>query len=104
MDLLFPFAAYWWFYAGFAAFVLLLLALDLGVFHRNAHAVGFRESLAWSVVWVALALLFNYGFYEYAASKFGEEAGTRLGLEFLTGYLVEKSLAIDNIFVFVLVF
>ena len=104
MDLLFPFAAYWWFYAGFTAFVLLLLALDLGVFHRHAHAVGFRESLVWSTVWVALALAFNYAFYVYASGAFGAEEGRRLGLEFLTGYLVEKSLAVDNIFVFVLVF
>jgi tellurite resistance protein TerC len=104
MDILFPIATYWWFYAGFTGFVLLLLALDLGVFHRHAHVVGFRESLTWSVVWVALALLFNFGFYQYAVSQFGAEAGARLGLEFLTGYLVEKSLAVDNIFVFVLVF
>ena len=104
MDLLFPFADYWWFYAGFMAFVLLLLALDLGVFHRHAHVVTFRESLAWSVVWVTLALAFNYAFLVYATDAFGPEAGRRLGLEFLTGYLVEKSLAVDNIFVFVLVF
>jgi tellurite resistance protein TerC len=104
MPLVFPFAEYWWFYAGFAAFVLVLLALDLGVFHRHAHVVSFRESVAWSIVWIALALAFNYGFYLYAAGRFGEEEGTRLGLEFLTGYVVEKSLAVDNIFVFVLVF
>jgi tellurite resistance protein TerC len=104
MELLFPLAAYWPFYAGFILFVLLLLALDLGVFHRQAHVVGFRESLIWSVIWVSVALLFNYGLYRYAGATFGPEAGARLGLEFLTGYLVEKSLAIDNIFVFVLVF
>jgi tellurite resistance protein TerC len=104
MPLLFPFAEYWWFYAGFTAFVLLLLALDLGVFHRHAHVVSFRESVAWSVVWVTTALLFNYWFYRYAAGRFGPEIGGQLGLEFLTGYIVEKSLAVDNIFVFVLVF
>jgi tellurite resistance protein TerC len=104
VELLFPFASYWWFYAGFAGLVLLLLALDLGIFHRHAHVVSFRESLTWSAVWVALALLFNYGFYLYAVSQHGEDAGSRLALEFLTGYIVEKSLAIDNIFVFVLVF
>lgn len=102
--MLFPFAEYWWFYAGFTVFVLLLLALDLGVFHRDAHVVGFRESLAWSVVWVSLALIFNYAFFVYASGVFGPDEGARLGLEFLTGYLVEKSLAVDNIFVFVLVF
>ncbi len=104
MDLFFPFAEYWWFYAGFAGFVLLLLAIDLGVFHRQAHVVSFRESLGWSAVWVALALAFNYGFHLYAASKVGPEVGRQFGLEFLAGYIVEKSLAVDNIFVFVLVF
>jgi tellurite resistance protein TerC len=104
VDLFFPFVDYWWFYAGFTAFVLLLLALDLGVFHRDAHVVTFRESLLWSAVWVTLALVFNYAFYIYTHSAFGPVEGRRLGLEFLTGYLVEKSLAVDNIFVFVLVF
>ena len=104
MDLFFPFLDYWWLYAGFTAFVLLLLALDLGVFHRHAHVVSFRESLLWSTVWVILALAFNYAFFLYAAGAFGAEEGRRLGLEFLTGYLVEKSLAVDNIFIFVLVF
>jgi tellurite resistance protein TerC len=104
VDLLFPFTDYWSFYAGFTAFVLLLLALDLGVFHRHAHVVTFRESLVWSAVWVTLALAFNYGFFLYATDSFGPQEGHRLGLEFLTGYVVEKSLAVDNIFVFVLVF
>jgi tellurite resistance protein TerC len=104
MDVLFPLATYWWAYAGFTVAVLALLALDLGVFHREAHVVGFRESLAWSTVWVVLALAFNYAFYFYAVAEFGPVDGRRLGLEFLTGYVVEKSLAVDNIFVFVLVF
>ncbi|HET7697091.1 MAG TPA: TerC family protein [Vicinamibacterales bacterium] len=104
VDVLFPFAEYWWMYGLFTAFILVLLAVDLGVFHRHAHAVTFRESLAWSAVWVTLALAFNYGLFAYAAGRFGPEAGERLGLEFLTGFLVEKSLAVDNIFVFVLVF
>ena len=104
MDVLFPFAEFWWFYAGFLALVLVMLAIDLGIFHREAHVVSFRESLTWSVVWVSIALVFNYAFYVYAASQFGGDDGKRLGLEFLTGYIVEKSLAVDNIFVFVLVF
>jgi tellurite resistance protein TerC len=104
MPLLFPFAEFWWFYGAFTAFVLLLLAIDLGIFHRHAHVVSFKESVAWSTVWVSLALLFNYGFYLYAVSQHGADMGRQLGLEFLTGYLVEKSLAVDNIFVFVLVF
>ena len=104
MELLFPFAGYWWAYAAFTGFVLILLAVDLGLFHRDAHVVSFRESLGWSIVWVTVALVFNYAFYRYAASLHGEAEGSRLALEFLTGYIVEKSLAVDNIFVFVLVF
>jgi tellurite resistance protein TerC len=115
--LLFPFTEYWTVYAAFTAFVLLMLALDLGVFHREAHVVSFREATTWSVVWVTLALIFNYLFYLYAAHSFSgnerllalpgfdpDAAAKRAGLEFLTGYIVEKSLAVDNIFVFVVVF
>ena len=65
-TLLFPFYDYWWLYAAFTGFVLLLLALDLGVFHRHAHVVSFREATTWSIVWVTLALAFNYAFYLYA--------------------------------------
>jgi tellurite resistance protein TerC len=114
---LFPFADYWWFYLGFNGFVLFLLALDLGVFHRQAHEVSFREAATWSVVWIALALLFNLLLYQYALWKFPQDprlmaapnfdpssAAWRVSLEFLTGYIVEKSLSVDNIFVFVLVF
>lgn len=100
----FPFADYWWFYGGFLIFVLIMLALDLGVFNRKAHAVTFKEATIWSIVWVTLALIFNTGFYFYAKSKFGAEVGTQFALEFLTGYVLEYSLSIDNIFVFVLVF
>jgi len=83
-------------WAGFILFVLAMLALDLGVFHRKAHAVGWREALVWSLVWVALALLFSAGvWWSY---------GPQRGLEFLTGYLIEKSLSVDNIFVFVVIF
>lgn len=110
----FPFAEYWSFYACFTGFVLFMLALDLGVFHRNSHEVKFKEALAWSVVWVGLALTFNAFFYQYALTKLSQLPGmlpaeaeakaAQFGLEFLTGYVVEKSLAIDNIFVFVVVF
>ena len=102
--MLFPFVDFWWFYAGFTAFVLLLLAMDLGLFHRDAHEVSVRESLVWSTVWIGLAVAFNYGFYLYASHLFGGEVGRQLGLEFLAGYVVEKALAVDNIFVFVMVF
>lgn len=104
MDLVFPFAEYWWLYAAFTVAVLGLLALDLGVFHRQAHEVTVRESAAWSVVWVVLALVFNYAFYVYAVAKAGPDIGERLALEFLAGYVVEKALAVDNVFVFVMVF
>jgi tellurite resistance protein TerC len=66
---LFPFADYWWFYAGFTLFVLGMLALDLGVFHREAHEVRFKEALVWSIVWVTLALIFCYGFWQYSHWK-----------------------------------
>jgi len=115
--ILFPFADYWLFYVGFTAFVLMMLALDLGVFHRDAHEVTFKESLTWSIIWISLALIFNFLFFKYAGWKFendlrllaipgfdGNVAANQVGLEFLTGYIVEKTLAIDNIFVFVVVF
>ncbi|HEY1379891.1 MAG TPA: TerC family protein [Gemmataceae bacterium] len=85
-----------WLWVGFNAFVLAMLALDLGVFHRTAHAVSLREAAAWSAVWVGLALLFNYGLYRVR--------GAEAGLEFLAGYLMEKALSVDNIFVIVLIF
>ena len=100
----FPFAEYWWFYLIFTAFVLAMLALDLGVFHRKAHEVSFKEASIWSGVWVSLALVFNVAFYFYATHEHGADQGSRLSLEFLTGYLIEKSLSVDNIFIFVLVF
>ena len=103
-TIFFPFAEYWWFYLGFTLFVLLMLALDLGVFNRKAHVISFKEATIWSVVWVSLALIFNVGFYYYTTHNFGAVEGTRLSLEYLTGYVVEKSLSVDNIFVFVMVF
>ncbi len=103
-NILFPFADYWWFYAGFLVFVLLMLAIDLGVFNRKAHVVSFKEATIWSIVWVTLALTFNFIFYQYVSTNFGAEIGQRVGLEFLTGYILEYSLSIDNIFIFVLVF
>jgi tellurite resistance protein TerC len=83
-------------WVGFVAFVLVLLALDLGFFHRKAHAVSLREAGIWSAVWVALAL----GFNGLVLHWFGPERG----LEFLTGYLIEKALAVDNLFVFYAIF
>jgi tellurite resistance protein TerC len=83
-------------WAGFTVFVLAMLALDLGVFHRKAHDVGFKEALGWSTVWVVLAMAFGAGIWQL----YGEQRG----LEYLTGYLIEKALAVDNIFVFVVLF
>lgn len=83
-------------WVGFNLFVLALLALDLGVFHRRAHVVSLREATAWSIAWITLALVFNLGLYLWR--------GSETALAFFTGYLVEKSLSIDNIFVFVLIF
>lgn len=83
-------------WVSFTLFVLALLAIDLGVFHRQAHAISLREAFLWSMVWIGLALLFNVGVYVW----FGAERG----LEFLTGYLIEKALSVDNIFVFAVLF
>lgn len=115
--ILFPFSDYWWFYVGFTAFVLVVLALDLGVFHKKAHEIGFKEASIWTTVWIGLALVFNYLFYLYAQYIFstherytsiqGLDPDTQAktsALEFLTGFVVEKSLAIDNIFIFAVVF
>ena len=114
---LFPFSEYWWFYACLVGLVIAFLAVDLGVFHRKAHAVGFREAATWTVVWIALSLLFNVVLYKYALWKFPQDprlmaipgfdpnaAAWSVSLEFLTGYVIEKSLSVDNIFVFVMVF
>src|SRR5512142_1760784 len=85
-----------WLWVGFNVFVLAMLALDLGVFHRTAHAVSFKESITWTVVWVGLALLFNAGVWHFY--------GSQKALEFFTGYVIEKSLCVDNVFVFALLF
>src|SRR4051812_30856647 len=86
----------YWHWIGFVGAVLILLALDLGVFHRRAHVVGFRESLLWTSAWVCLALLFAFGL------KFLR--GQKEALEFLTGYFIEISLSMDNVFVIALIF
>lgn len=102
---IFPLADYWWFYLSFLGLVGGLLALDLGVFHRRAHVVSFREAAAWSAFWVLLSLGFNWAFYVFALRETGvPEEAQRLGLEFLTGYVLEKALAFDNVFVIVMVF
>lgn len=83
-------------WTGFSLFVVAMLALDLGVFHRRAHVVKTREAIAWTVVWITLALIFNAGVWHFF--------GSQRALEFLSGYLVEKSLSVDNLFVFIVIF
>jgi tellurite resistance protein TerC len=83
-------------WTGFNLFVLIMLALDLGVFNRKVHVVTIKEALIWTGVWIALALVFNLGIWRWM--------GGGPALEYLTGYLIEKSLSVDNIFVFILVF
>jgi tellurite resistance protein TerC len=86
----------WWHYALFIVFVLFMLGIDLGVFHRRAHAVSRREAFAWSIVWIVVSLVFNTYVWLWQ--------GKEKGLEFFTGYLVEKSLSLDNLFVFLMIF
>lgn len=113
----FPFFEYWSIYLGFTVFVLLMLALDLGVFHKKVHVVSVKEASLWTVSWIGLALIFNVLFFYYAKDKLSEisnfsvlygvtpdQMAKTLSLEFLTGFIIEKTLAIDNIFIFALVF
>jgi len=85
-----------WLWVGFSVFILLMLSLDLGLFNRRAHAIRYREAWIWSAVWVTLAMIFAYLVFRYQ--------GSQRGLEFLTGYLIELSLSVDNLFVFLLIF
>jgi tellurite resistance protein TerC len=95
-----------WLWAGFILVVIALLAIDLGVFHRQAHAVSAKEAAIWTLVWISLALLFNgaiYLFWDWMMPG-SASSNSEAALEFLTGYLIEYSLSVDNIFVFVLIF
>ncbi|OGT04740.1 MAG: hypothetical protein A2143_04580 [Gallionellales bacterium RBG_16_57_15] len=94
-----------WMWATFIGFVLVMLALDLFVFGgRKAHKVSAREAAIWTLAWVSLALLFNAGLWWYLNGTVGTEIADRKALEFITGYLIEKSLSVDNVFVFLLIF
>jgi tellurite resistance protein TerC len=95
-------ATAWW--AGFLLFVLAMLALDLGVFHRKAHAISMREAVAWTCVWVTLSLLLGIGIYLGWIGSYDDVARQKAALEYFTGYLIEVSLSIDNVFVFALLF
>ncbi|MGA7463424.1 MAG: TerC family protein [Candidatus Korobacteraceae bacterium] len=96
----------WIFWIVFNVFVLALLALDLGVFHRKKHVVEFREAIAWTAVWISLAACFAVLIYFFGHTMVGRSVPTnpQLSLEFVTGYLIELSLSVDNLFVFLLVF
>jgi len=85
-----------WLWMGFNLFVLAMLALDLGVFHRKAHIISVKESITWTIIWVAMAMVFNLGVWHFG--------GSQKALEFFTGYVIEKSLSVDNVFVFALLF
>ena len=118
-PVLFPFGPWWPFYAGFTLFVVAVLALDLGVFHRQAHEVSFREAATWSVVWAVLAAAFGAGFWWWLHDRLpqmGVEAlaaagyaadpakvANQLTLEYFAGYVIEQSLSVDNVFVFVVI-
>lgn len=95
-----------WLWLAFNGFVLVMLALDLGVFHRKSHAVAPKEAAIWSAVWIGCALIFNAIIYLYWKQMSPSSVYTNgeAALSFLTGYLIEKSLSVDNIFVFVLIF
>ena len=121
---LFVFSEYWWFYLAFVGLIFVVLFLDLGVFNKNTHVISIKESLIWSIVWFVLAMAFNLFFYFFAKDKAiqwyldhswaipqgstaqiaGAIEGKNSGLEFLAGYIIEKVLAVDNIFVFVVLF
>src|SRR5205085_12699623 len=85
-----------WLWIGFSLFILTMLSLDLGLFNRKAHTINYREAWIWSGVWVTLALIFGGVVFHYQ--------GSTRGLEFLTGYIIELSFSVDNLFVFLLIF
>lgn len=98
--------ANWIFWIAFNLFVLLMLAVDLGVFHREKHAIKFREALGWTIVWMALAASFAVLIYFFGHVMVGHVAkpNSELALEFIAAYLIEESLSVDNLFVFLLIF
>ena len=95
----------WWMWTGFILLVLVMLAVDMFLLGRQgSHKVSLKEAAAWSVVWVTMALLFNAALWWYLDVNLGRELANQKALEFFTGYLIEKSLAVDNIFVFLMLF
>ncbi len=95
----------WYWYTGFAIFVIVAVAVDLLMLEsKGATKVSFREALNWSLVWIALSLIFNALLWWYLDDKLGREIANTKAAEFFTGYLIEKTLAVDNIFVFLMLF
>jgi len=92
------------FWIGFIVFVLVMLSLDLFVFHKKDTAVKVKEALLWSLFWIGLAMVFNIGVYFVVGNMSSIELGRQKALEFLTGYLIEESLSVDNLFVFIMIF
>lgn len=98
-----------WAWGSFAVFIFAMLSIDLGLFNRKAHAPSYKETVGWSVVWVSLALIFNVLLYFYAKEYFVGDANAsakawNVAVQFFTGYLIELSLSVDNLFVFLLIF
>jgi len=92
------------FWIGFIVFVIIMLSLDLFVFHKTDKAIKVKDALLWSLFWIGLAVVFNIGIYYIVGNVYGYELGKQKALEFLTGYLIEESLSIDNLFVFIMIF
>lgn len=92
------------FWFGFVTFVIVMLVLDLTVFHKKDEVMKVKTALLWSAFWIGLAVLFNIGIYFVGGSLWGEEMAKQKALEFLTGYLIEESLSVDNLFVFIMIF
>ncbi len=92
------------FWIGFVLFVVVMLTLDLFIFHKKDKAIKVKEALLWSVFWIGLALLFNVGIYFVVGNMTNFELGRQKALEFFTGYLIEESLSVDNLFVFIMIF
>jgi tellurite resistance protein TerC len=103
-PVVFPFGEVWWFYLAFVGFIVGLLVLDLKVFHRKLHTPSMREAGLWSIFWVGLALSFNLGLWLVLRGVVDAGTASDLAQKFLTGYLIELSLSVDNLFVFVVIF
>lgn len=96
--------ATWWMWAGFLSFIFLMIGIDLFVFNKESHRVSIREATSWVIVWVVCALIFNLLLWFYLKNHYGNDLANTKALEFLTGYIIEQSLSVDNMFVFIMIF